>query len=104
MKKLEAGVSVYEGYADGPHWRYIESRAIEKNEPSLAWTPWFLVSGKVQPTAGGDGEPLLKAVTIVNSLQWDRVQKRFAVLAAPVGASQRKLHPGHGTSTGCTCT
>ena len=102
-KTLEAGVSVYEAYQDGAHWRYIDSRAISKNETSLGWTPWVLVTGTVLGTRGiGDGEPLLKNVAAVNALQWDPAQTRFAVLA-PVDFPNRP-HPGHGTRGGCSCT
>jgi hypothetical protein len=101
-KILEAGVSVYECYPDGAHWRYIDSRAISKNERSLEWTPWVLVTGTVQPTRGlGDGEPLLKNVTVVSALQWDPAQKRFAVLA-PIPLPH-KPHPGYGQAGGCVC-
>lgn len=101
-KGLEAGVSVYECYSDGAFWRYIDTRAIAKNEPSLGWTPWVLVSGTVLPTRGGDGEPLLKNLTVVSALQWDQAQKRFAALAA--NALPHRPHPGHGTPGGCMCT
>lgn len=101
-KTLEAGVSVYECYDDEALWRYIDTRAIAKNEPSLGWTPWVLVSGAVLPTRGGDGEPLLKDVVVVNALQWEPTQKRFAVFAAR--ALPHQPHPGHGKSGGCVCT
>jgi hypothetical protein len=101
-KALEAGVSVYEGYHDVAHWRYIDSRAISKNEPTLVQTPWVLVTGTVLPTRGlGDGEPLLKSVAIVSALQWETAHKRFAVLA-PI-ALPNNAHPGHGASGGCYC-
>lgn len=102
-KILEAGLSVYECYPDGAHWRYIDSRAISKNEGTLVRNPWVLVTGAVQPTRGlGDGEPLLKNVTIVSGLQWDAVHKHFTVLAA--GALLNQPHPGHGAPGGCVCT
>ncbi len=101
-KTLEAGVSVYECYDDGAFWRYIDARAIAKNEPSLGWTPWVLVSGTILPTRGGDGEPLLKNVTVVSALQWEPAQKRFAVVAA--NELPPRPHPGHGTPAGCTCS
>jgi len=101
-KVLEAGVSVYEGYQDGAHWRYIDSRASAKNERSLEWTPWVLVTGTVLLTRGGDGEPLLKDVTVVNDLHWEPADRRFAVLA-PSGLPNNH-HPGHGEPAGCSCT
>lgn len=101
-KTLEAGVSVYECHKDGSFWRYIDSRAIAKNEKSLELTPWVLVTGSILPTRGSDGEPLLKKVSIVGALQWDPAQKRFAVHGA--NALPHRAHPGHGTSAGCHCT
>jgi hypothetical protein len=101
-RALEAGVSVYECYAVGAHWYPIESRAISKNELTLSWAPWFLVSGDVQPGAGSDGEPLLKNVTPVRGLQWEVAQKRFAAVA--IGLFKNKNHPGHGATAGCRCT
>lgn len=102
-KILELGVSVYECYPDGAHWRYIDSRAISKNLGTLVLDRWGLVTGTVQPTRGiGDGEPLLKNVTVANALQWEPAQKRFAVLA-PV-AVPNNPHPGHGAAGGCACT
>jgi hypothetical protein len=101
-KTFEAGVSVYECYDDGAFWRYIDARAIAKNEPTLAGKPWVLVSGTVLPARGADGEPLLKNVTFVSALKWEPAQTRFAVLAA--NALPHRPHPGHGTAGGCICT
>jgi hypothetical protein len=101
-RALEAGVSVYECYEVGAHWHPIDSRALSKNETTLTRTPWFLVTGEVQPSTGGDGEPLLKNVQCVSDLAWDAAAKRFALLNG--GAFQHRNHPGHGTAAGCACT
>jgi hypothetical protein len=79
---LEPGVSVYicEGrddqyYGHGPAW----DKNWRGKTPSH--DSWFLVKGVKQDALGGDGDPLLKDVSVISGLVWldhDKVFKRAA--------------------------